>query len=170
MKGLLSLDVDGNDYWVVKAMNAVQPRLIIAECNNLVPTDKSLTIKYDPSYTRVHNSDYVGASVLAMQGLFRDRGYRMIGANRHGCNVLFLRNTLGEKLFPEVPIAQIHDNHWTRLGRRTRLPKIKICPGGSLANPRASAGARYRISAPRAPRFFRRAIFCYRNCDAGRLA
>lgn len=51
MKGLLSLDVDGNDYWIFKAMNAVQPRLIIAECNNLVPADKSLTIEYDPSHT-----------------------------------------------------------------------------------------------------------------------
>jgi hypothetical protein len=124
---LLSLDLDGNDYWIMRAIKAINPRLIIAECNDFIPSDRSITIPYDPNFS-VSNWDYIGTSLLAMQRLCRQRGYRMIGAHRHGFNVLFLRNDEGEEFFPEVPIEQIHDNPWTRLGQRTRWPEVKDMP------------------------------------------
>jgi hypothetical protein len=44
---LFSLDLDGNDYWVLNAINAIQPRLLVVETHNIIPADKSLTIDYD---------------------------------------------------------------------------------------------------------------------------
>jgi hypothetical protein len=129
---LLSLDMDGNDYWIFKALDVVQPRLIIAECNNVIPTNRSLTIEYDPNFTNPapggHFTAHAGMSALAMQKLCKQRGYRMIGAHRHGFNVLFLKSGEGEKFFPEVSIGQVHDNHWTRLSHESRWPKVKDMP------------------------------------------
>jgi hypothetical protein len=51
-----------------------------------------------------------------------------IGAHRHGFNVFFLRNDEGADLFPEVGIEEVHDNHWTRLGRAQRWPVVKDMP------------------------------------------
>ena len=69
--------------------------------------------------------DYRSVSLLAMQNLCRKRGYRMIGAHRHGFNVLFLRQDEGINVFPEVSIEEIHDNLWTRWGQTHRWPLVK---------------------------------------------
>src|SRR5262249_32626624 len=47
---LFSLDVDGNDYWILRAIDAIQPRLLVVETHNIIPADKSLTIEYDPNF------------------------------------------------------------------------------------------------------------------------
>lgn len=107
-------------------MEAIKPRLMILETNDFIPDDKSLTIEYDPNFRAT--SDYVSVSLLAMQRLCKRRGYRMIGAHRHGFNVLFLKEEEGARFFPEVNIEQIHDNQWTRLGKQTRWPKVKDMP------------------------------------------
>ena len=129
---LFSLDLDGNDYWILNAINAIQPRLLIVETHDIIPSDKSLTIQYDPKFfcwnKAGHEQDYRGASLLAMQRLCRRQGYRMIGAHRHGFNVLFLKEGEGEQFFPEVSIEQIHDNHWTRWGQTHRWPLVKDMP------------------------------------------
>jgi hypothetical protein len=129
---LFSLDIDGNDYWVWKAVTAINPRLLIFETHNAIPTDRSLTIEYRPDFNRadrpVSEQDYISASLLAMQKLCKSKGYRMIGAHRHGFNVLFLREDEGVKFFPEVNIEQIHDNHWTRLAQAERWPMVKNMP------------------------------------------
>jgi hypothetical protein len=127
---VLSLDMDGNDYWIFKALDVVQPRLIIAECNNVIPTDRSITIKYDPNFSNPFDNftTHAGMSALAMQKLCKQRGYRMIGAHRHGFNVLFLKSGEGENFFPEVSVEQIHDNRWTKLSHETSWPAIKDLP------------------------------------------
>jgi hypothetical protein len=129
---LFSLDIDGNDYWVWKAVTAINPRLLIFETHHGIPADRSLTIEYRPDFNRadrpVAEQDYINASLLAMQKLCKSKGYRMIGAHRHGFNVLFLRQDEGTKFFPEVSIEQIHDNHWTRLAQVERWPVVKDMP------------------------------------------
>jgi hypothetical protein len=129
---LFSLDIDGNDYWVWKAVTAINPRMLILETHNAIPADRSLTIEYRPDFNRadrpVAEQDYISASLLAMQKLCKSKGYRMIGAHRHGFNVPFLREDEGVKFFPEVNIEQIHDNHWTRLAQAERWPTVKDMP------------------------------------------
>ena len=130
---LLSLDLDGNDYWILNAIDVIQPRLLVVETHNIIPAEKSLTIEYDPnfySWTKMeHEKDYRSVSLLAMQKLCKRRGYRMIGAHRHGFNVFFLNEKEeGKRFFPEVSIDVIHDNHWTRSGQAQRWPLIKGMP------------------------------------------
>jgi hypothetical protein len=92
---LFSLDMDGNDYWIWDAIRAINPRLLVFETQNIIPADRSLTIEYRPDFycwdKPIAEQDYRGVSLLAMQRLCKRRGYRMIGAHRHGFNVFFLR-------------------------------------------------------------------------------
>jgi hypothetical protein len=129
---LLSLDLDGNDYWILNAIDAIQPRLLVLETHNIIPSDKSLTIEYDPNFfcwnKPGYEQDYRSVSLLAMQKLCRRRGYRMIGAHRHGFNVFFLKDGEGTTFFPEVSVEQVHDNHCTRHGQATRWPHVKDMP------------------------------------------
>jgi hypothetical protein len=127
---LFSLDVDGNDYWILRAIEAVNPRLLIIETHNVIPSDKALTVPYrsDFSYHSSAHEDFRGASMLAMVELCRKRGYRLIGAHRHGFNAFFLRNDEGLEFFPEVSIQQVHNNHWTRWSQQNRWPAVAEMP------------------------------------------
>jgi hypothetical protein len=129
---MFSLDIDGNDYWVWEAVTAIDPRLLVFETHNVIPADKSLTIRYDPKFDRSTRpsveQDYASASLLAMQKLCRRRGYRLIGGHRHGFNAFFLREDEGTKFFPEVSIEQVHENRFTRSAQSQRWPVVKEMP------------------------------------------
>lgn len=126
---LLSLDMDGNDYYIWEAISEINPRLCVFETHDIIPGDRSLTIPYEPDFQCWNKpgaeKDFRSVSLLAMKKLSEAKGYRMIGAHRHGFNVFFLRNDLGQDFFPAVSIEQIHDNPWTRYGQRERWPLVK---------------------------------------------
>ncbi len=128
---LLSLDIDGNDYWVLRAVEATQPRLIVVETRNVMPSDLSLTIPYKPDFDYAAQPeaerDFHGVSLLAMTKLCRARGYRLIGAHRLGFNAFFLKNGEGEQFFPEVSVEECHNNQYTR-ERRRGWPAVKDMP------------------------------------------
>src|SRR5207247_8322866 len=47
---LLSIDIDGNDYWVWKAIDAIAPRVVVIEYNPLLVDIQSLTVKTVPNF------------------------------------------------------------------------------------------------------------------------
>lgn len=92
--GILSIDIDGNDYWVWKAIDCLNPVLIIVEYNSLFGMNTSWTVPYDPSFVRSekHSSIlYYGASLRALYLLAEEKGYDFIGCNSKGNNAYFLR-------------------------------------------------------------------------------
>lgn len=95
--GLLSVDIDGNDYWVWEAINSVNPAIIVAEYNSFFGSEKQITIPYDPDFVRseAHFSKiYYGASIAALTGLANKRGYKLVAGNRSGNNVFYVREDL----------------------------------------------------------------------------
>lgn len=91
---LLSIDIDGNDYWVLKkVLENYKPRLIISEFNSEHPLEESKTIKYDPSFTFDNFSDYYGYTYAAGLKLAKDFGYTVIYQNSN-TNMYYLRNDL----------------------------------------------------------------------------
>jgi hypothetical protein len=129
---LLSLDLDGNDYWIWEAINVISPRVCIFETSNMIPGDFSLTIPYDPKFFFSNKSaklhDFRSASLLAMRNLSVKKGYRLIGGHRLGFNAIFMRNDIGLQEFPEVSIKEIHDNQFTRWLQEHHWPKVKNLP------------------------------------------
>jgi hypothetical protein len=104
---ILSLDIDGNDYWIWDAINVVRPRIVIIE-THIIYGSRNIVVPYDPNYffPGIH-PQYHGASPTAMVKLGRKKGYRLIGANNLGFNFIFLKNDEGQNIFPEVTIEQV---------------------------------------------------------------
>lgn len=95
--GLLSIDIDGNDYWVWDAINAVNPRIVICEYNSLWGPKLSVSTPYNPSFfrTEAHFSNlYYGASITALTELAKAKGYSLVGSNKAGNNIFFVRNDI----------------------------------------------------------------------------
>lgn len=92
--GVLHIDIDGNDYWVWKAIDAVDPIVAIIEYNAVFGGERAIVVPYDPAFqrTRAHFSNlYWGASLPALCRLASDRGYAFIGCNGAGNNAYFVK-------------------------------------------------------------------------------
>ena len=103
--GLLSVDIDGNDYWVLKAIDVVQPAILITEFNAVFGDRFALTVPYVADFHRArahHSQLYFGASLSAMVELGRSKGYRFIGTSLFGCNAFFIRDDLAHKVLPAL--------------------------------------------------------------------
>lgn len=106
--GLLSVDIDGNDYWVWDAINVVNPRIVICEYNSLWGDKEAVTIPYSPTFVRAesHASNlYYGASIVALTDLANSKGYSLVGSNKSGNNGFFVRNDLLNGLNVVTPRA-----------------------------------------------------------------
>lgn len=123
---LLSIDIDGMDYWVWKAIDSVSPRVLVLECNNLWESDIAKTIPYDPNFVSDAPEYYAGASLAAMNTLARDKGYRLIGANKYGFNAFFLRNDIDarQQFFPEVSPIDCQQHSYCKYAQTIKKEKI----------------------------------------------
>lgn len=93
--GLLSVDIDGNDYWVWQAIDVVNPVIVAVEWNSILGSEAAISIPYDPKFfrTNAHYSNlYYGASIAAFEYLGKQKGYSLIGSNSAGNNLFFVRN------------------------------------------------------------------------------
>jgi hypothetical protein len=105
---LLSIDIDGNDYWVWKALSAeYSPRVVVVEYNAKIPPTESKTIEPAPDF-HWDGTDYFGASLLALTKLAQEKGYTLVGCNQRGINAFFARNDLAEKYFKIKPITALY--------------------------------------------------------------
>lgn len=97
---LLSVDVDGVDYWVWQAITVCSARLVMLEYNSMFGPDRAVTVPYDPKFNRRdHRFCYYGASLAAMTQLSATKGYRLVAVEPTGVNAFFLRNDVA----PEIP-------------------------------------------------------------------
>ncbi len=97
--GILSVDIDGNDYWVWKAISNLKPHVIVAEYNSTFGDVHPITIPYRPDFyrTNAHASNvYYGASIKAFEHLAAELGYALIGSNGAGTNAFFVRQERAE--------------------------------------------------------------------------
>lgn len=102
---LFSLDVDGVDYWLWESLNAVSPRIVMVEYQDMFSAEESFTVPYSPDFNRFSiHPDYFGASLAAFVKLAKRKGYRLVGCNKYGYNAFFIRNDLAPKELPEVSI------------------------------------------------------------------
>lgn len=116
---LLSLDLDGMDYWIWKALTCIRPRVVVLEFTALWGPYQAVTLPYKPDFRINWEREpwCHGASLPAFVRLGKERGYRLVGTNRFGFNAFFLRNDAGQDLLPEVSPADCfkqtpHLRHW----------------------------------------------------------
>jgi hypothetical protein len=102
---LLSIDIDGNDYWVWQAIKCVSPRVVAIEYNAKFPPDCEWVMEYNPSHVW-DRSDKFGASLKSLELLGDKLGYRLVGTNINGVNAFFVKKDLAKDLFPHPPTAE----------------------------------------------------------------
>lgn len=91
--GLLSIDIDGNDYWVWEAIDVVSPSVVVVEYNHRFGSELAVTIPYDEGFRRGVRFPvyYFGASLRALCLLGARKGYAFVGCESHGVNAFFVR-------------------------------------------------------------------------------
>jgi hypothetical protein len=93
--GILSVDVDGNDYWIWEAITSVDPSVVIVEYNGVFGSREAVTIPYQEDFVRqnAHYSYlYWGTSLPALCHLAARKRYTWIGCNSAGNNAYFVRS------------------------------------------------------------------------------
>ncbi len=146
---LLSLDMDGVDYWVWKAIECISPRVVVLEYNNVWGPDESVTVPYQPGFIvennnvsplqyqgrRVANTfagkpiadrvdNYFGASLAAFVALGEQKGYRLVGCERYGFNAFFVRSGVGEEILPEVLPSACFTHPYAQYAMTVRRQKV----------------------------------------------
>jgi len=104
---LLSVDIDGNDYWVWQAITQVRPRVAVVEYNATLRPPMSLTVPYEPDKAW-DTTNFFGASLEALTRLGRRKGYRLVGCSFSGVNAFFVRDDLCGDKFLEPATAEMH--------------------------------------------------------------
>jgi hypothetical protein len=94
---VVSIDVDGNDYWIWRALTAYRPRLVIVEYNGAFDPLSRRVMPYTPGFRWDGTSAY-GASLGALEELAAEKGYRLVHTELAGVNAFFVREDLAEGL------------------------------------------------------------------------
>jgi hypothetical protein len=106
---LLSIDIDGNDYHVVKAIQRVRPRVFVVEYNAKHRPQTLWVMKYNAAH-RYDGTDYFGASLKSFELLMRSKGYPLVGCNMGGTNAFFVREDLVTEQLFRAPFSA--ENHY----------------------------------------------------------
>jgi hypothetical protein len=102
---LLSLDIDGIDYWLWNAIEAINPRVVVTEVQAIWGPEASVTVPYRPDFKAEFVNGfgvYCGASLPAFVKLGKKKGYRLVGCQRYGFNAFFIRDDVGQDVFAEI--------------------------------------------------------------------
>jgi methyltransferase FkbM-like protein len=90
---LLVIDIDGNDWWVWRALQRFRPRVVVVEYNASHPPGDDWVLPYDPAHCWDYTLRY-GASLDAYARLGAEKGYALVGCDAHGVNAFFVRRDL----------------------------------------------------------------------------
>ncbi len=89
---VVSIDVDGNDYWIWMALTR-RPRVVVIEYNGALDVTSKRVMPYSPGHEWDHTSGY-GASLAALEELGAQKGYTLVHTELAGVNAFFVRDDL----------------------------------------------------------------------------
>lgn len=104
---LLSIDLDGNDYWVWENVTGIAPRVVVIEYNATLRPPHRLVMRYHPAHVW-DGSNYFGASLKALEVLGERKGYSLVGCSLAGTNAFFVRHDLAAGRFLAPFSAENH--------------------------------------------------------------
>jgi hypothetical protein len=142
--GLLSVDIDGNDLWVLERISAVSPAILVCEYNAVFGDLLALSVPYDPAFsiTKLNNSMlYFGASIAAVRRIAERKGYSFVGTCSNGVNAFFVRDDLVHhldgKLAQRIAYPALHRccvDAEGRLATRSGLGRLDLIKGLPVVN------------------------------------
>lgn len=116
---LLSIDIDGNDYWVWKALaSRYRPRVVVIEFNAGVPVELPVVMPYDANY-RWRGELNCGQSLGALKKVSVAKGYSLIFASPP--NAFLVRRDLLPWWHRDVALAKTQPAGWRMLNKATHV-------------------------------------------------
>lgn len=108
---LLSIDIDGIDYWLWHALEVFRPRVVVVEYNASLGPEAKLVIPYERDFCRWNKKWhpkgwYYGASLSAWADLAKTKGYELIACESSGVNAFFVRADLITQNLPTQKVIQ----------------------------------------------------------------
>ena len=125
---LLSMDMDGVNYWVWEALDVVRPRVVIAEIQCIWGAGRAVTVPYSSDFKTKYIDGfgvYSGASLPAFVKLAARKGYRLVGIQRLGFNAVFVEDGVGEEFLPAVSIEECVNLPFVKWARDELLNKVE---------------------------------------------
>jgi len=136
--GILSIDIDGVDYWILDAITQCKPRILIVEFNCVFGAERPITVPYDPRFVRTekhHSNLYFGASLAAFHHDAARRGYSLVGTNSAGSNAFFVRNDqMANCPFPGLSVREAFVTSMVREGK-DKEGKLTLLSGADRLTP-----------------------------------
>jgi hypothetical protein len=130
--GVLSIDVDGNDYWFLEALIPTRPHVIAVEYNASFLSG-SLTVPYDPTFERHRKNPsgwYHGASLSALVKLCDKHDFKLVAVAEAGANAFFVRkeNPLPAIDFTIAYRENVLRNQWSHTTANEQWSHIRHLP------------------------------------------
>jgi len=125
---LLSIDIDGVDYYIWETIECVSPRVVVVEYQCIWGPEISVSVPYTPDFKGGFVGPYgvySGASLAAFVKLAKKKGYRLVGSHRYGYNAFFVRNDVGQEIFSEIQAEECFQHPFTAWAQKELLPKVK---------------------------------------------
>lgn len=129
---VFSLDVDGNDYWILESSNLDSVSVIVVEYNPLFGHTKAVTVARDDAFDRTskhYSWLYYGAGLKAFINLLSERDFIFIGTNRVGNNAFFVRNTLRSRIKLDMSADLSKYTDWRIRESRNKEGKLSFTSG-----------------------------------------
>jgi hypothetical protein len=111
--GLLSVDIDGNDYWIWESIDCINPRVVVCEYNSAFGNARKVTVPYKSDFIRSkehHSELYFGASLAAFCDLAEKKGYDFIGTSSAGVNAYFVRKDLSQPFLKYTSVTGFNES------------------------------------------------------------
>lgn len=125
---LLSIDIDGNDYWVWEAITCIEPRIVVMEYNASFGAEKSVSLPYKAdfdTYAEDGSGLYHGASLAALVKLGREKGYRFVGCDSYGVNAFFVKEEFAGTLKALSAVEAYYEGQ-TKAKRGTQAMQFEL--------------------------------------------
>ena len=103
---LLSIDIDGNELYLLNKLSQIRPRVIVVEYNSKFPPPFKKSIKYSPNFIWKYD-DYLGSSLQLLVDNLK-KNYALVGCNISGVNAFFVKKELLKNKFPKDTSAKFH--------------------------------------------------------------
>ncbi|HEY3587952.1 MAG TPA: glycosyltransferase, partial [Myxococcaceae bacterium] len=102
---VLSIDVDGQDYWIWQAVSAYRPRVVVIEYNSAIDPRRRLV---EPRGAGPWDgTEYFGSSLGAVRALGEEKGYRLVHTELAGSNAFLVRADLADGSFEEPDAVSV---------------------------------------------------------------
>jgi hypothetical protein len=121
-----SIDIDGNDYWIIKKLDLSRVNVICCEYNHFLDKNEKKTVPYSENFN-FQNDSFYGASLLALHDLLEKKGFNLIAVDSSGVNAFFVKKKyahLFEVLSPQTSHRSV-GRFYTKLQYNELLKKIK---------------------------------------------